>query len=70
MMWSDKAFGIWMGHAGEDARAFTQDEPSIDARSFEETRVLAVVRRDVMVGEAATFSRSQLRDCESEGLAA
>ena len=35
MMWSDKAFGIWMGHAGEDTQVYTQDDASIDVKAFE-----------------------------------
>ena len=68
MMWSDKAFGIWMGHAGEDAQAFIADEPVIDTAALERTQVLAIARRDVTVAEMPV--RRQLRDCEPEGIAA
>ena len=68
VMWSNKAFEIWMGHAGEDSQAFAHDEPSFDARAFEHTQVLAIARRDV-TAKAAIASR-QLRNCEPEGLAA
>jgi hypothetical protein len=70
MMWSDKAFGIWMGHAGEDAQVFTAEDAPIDTRAFERTQVLAIARRDVMAAQALAPSRSQLRDCEPEGIAA
>lgn len=69
MMWTDKAFGIWMGHAGEDAQVFTQDDPAIDMRALERTQVLAIARRDVMSAEASTAGR-QLREREPECLAA
>lgn len=69
MMFSDKAFSIWMGHAGEDAHVFTADDPKVDSSAFERTQVLAIARRDTMVAQAPVTSR-QLRDCESEALAA
>ena len=69
MMWTDKAFGIWMGHAGEDAQVFTQDDPAIDTRAFERTQVLAIARRDVMFAEGSTAGR-QLRESEPEPIAA
>ena len=69
MMFSDKAFSIWMGHAGEDTQVFTADEPRIDTTAFERTQVLAIARRDTVVAQAPVMSR-QLRDCESEALAA
>ena len=70
MMFSDKAFSIWMGHAGEDAHVFTQDEPSRDVMALERTQVLAIARRDVMVVEAAARSRTQAQPCEPDRLAA
>ena len=70
MMFSDKAFGIWMGHAGEDAQVYTQDDASIDVRSFERTQVLAIARRDVMVAETASPSRRQAQGRDTERLAA
>jgi hypothetical protein len=70
MMWSDKAFGIWMGHAGEDTQAFPQDEPSVNVAAFEHTQVLAIARRDVTSLEPASRSRGQLANCEPEGIAA
>jgi hypothetical protein len=69
MMWSDKAFGIWMGHAGEDTQVFTQDDTSFDVKALERTQVLAIARRDVMVTEAPA-SRRRLRDTEQERIAA
>jgi hypothetical protein len=69
MMWTDKAFGIWMGHAGEDAQVFTQDDPAIDTRALERTQVLAIARRDVMSAEGSTAGR-QLRESEREPIAA
>ena len=68
MMVSDKAFAIWMGHAGEDAQVFTQDDSSADARALERTQVLAITRRDVT--EISPVSRRQLLDREPEGIAA
>lgn len=70
MMWSDKAFGIWMGHAGEDTQVFIQEDAPIDMRSLERTQVLAIARRDVTVADAAARSRKQAQDCEPERLAA
>lgn len=67
-MWSDKAFEIWMGHAGEDSQAYAQDEPSFDARAFEHTQVLAIARRDVMA--ETVRSGRQLRNGDAERLAA
>lgn len=31
MMWSDKAFSIWMGHAGEESELIAPDEAVDDA---------------------------------------
>jgi hypothetical protein len=70
MMFSDKAFTIWMGHAGEDTQVFTQDEPTVDVRSFERTQVLAITRRNVSVVETTARSRQQAQGCEPEGIAA
>lgn len=70
MMWTDKAFGIWMGHAGEDTQVFAQDDAPVDARAFDHTQVVAIARRDVKVAEAGSRSLGQLRDCEPEGIAA
>ena len=70
MMFSDKAFSIWMGHAGEDAQVFTQDDVKVDVMALERTQVLAIARRDVSVAGAASRSRAQLRDSEPERLAA
>ena len=70
MMWSDKAFGIWMGHAGEDTQVFIQEDAPIDTRSLERTQVLAITRRDVVAADAAMRSRSRAQDCEPERLAA
>ena len=70
MMWSDKAFGIWMGHAGEDTQVFIQEDAPIDTRSFERTQVLAIARLDVTVAEAAMRTRKQAHDNEPERLAA
>jgi hypothetical protein len=70
VMWSDKAFGIWMGHAGEDTQVYAQDEPSIDVKAFERTRVLAIARRNVTVDEAASRSSEQARAREQERIAA
>lgn len=36
MMWSDKAFGIWMGNAGDDSR-FADGTAGIDGQAFERT---------------------------------
>ena len=69
MMFSDKAFSIWMGHAGEDTQAFVQDDAVIDTAAFERTQVLAIARHDTLVARAPVMSR-QLRDCEPESLAA
>jgi hypothetical protein len=69
MMFSDKAFSIWMGHAGEDARVFVQDDAGIDTAAFERTQVLAIARRDTQVAQAPAMRR-QLADCEPERLAA
>jgi hypothetical protein len=69
MMFSDKAFSIWMGHAGEDARVFVQDDAVIDTAAFERTQVLAIARRDTQVAQAPAIRR-QLVDCEPERLAA
>jgi len=69
MMFSDKAFSIWMGHAGEDTQVFVQDDRTIDTAAFERTQVLAIARRDV-VAEAAPRSRKQAQDCEPQQLAA
>ena len=69
MMWSDKAFGIWMGHAGEDTQVFVQDEPPVNAERFERTQVLAIARHDTMAAQAPVNGR-QLRDCEPERIAA
>jgi hypothetical protein len=70
MMFSDKAFAIWMGHAGEDTQVFTQDDAVIDTRSFEHTQVLAIARRDVMSIETMANARRQAQSCEPEGIAA
>ena len=70
MMFSDKAFSIWMGHAGEDTQAFVQDDRTIDTTAFEHTQVLAIARRDVMVADAGLRSRKQAQDCEPQQLAA
>lgn len=69
MMFSDKAFAIWMGHAGEDSQVFTADDPKVDTSAFERTQVLAIARRDGTVAQAPVMRR-QLRDCESDALAA
>jgi hypothetical protein len=68
MMWSDKAFGIWMGHAGEDTQVFVQDDVAKDVMALEHTQVLAIARRDVMAVDS--YSRSGSVDCEPEALAA
>jgi hypothetical protein len=68
MMWTDKAFGIWMGHAGEDTQVFTQDDAVVDPRAFERTQVLAIPRRDVTVADASVARH--LRESEPERLAA
>ena len=70
MMWSDKAFGIWMGHAGEDTQVYTQDDASIDVKAFERTQVLAIARRNITVDEAASRSRKQAQGREPERMAA
>jgi hypothetical protein len=70
MMFTDKAFSIWMGHAGEDTQVFSQDDASQDVKALERTQVLAITRHAVMAREAAQVSRRQLRDCEPEGIAA
>ena len=70
MMWSDKAFGIWMGHAGEDTQVFTQDDPTTDVRSLERTQVLAITRRDVLVADAPAGSRKPAHGREQERIAA
>jgi hypothetical protein len=69
MMFSDKAFSIWMGHAGEDTQVFIADEPRVDQTAFERTHVLAIARRDTTVAQAPVMSRP-VRDCEPERLAA
>ena len=69
-MWSDKAFGIWMGHAGEDNQVYTQDDASIDVKALERTQVLAIARRDVTVDEPASRSRKQAQGREQERIAA
>jgi len=69
MLVSDKAFTIWMGHAGEDTQVFTADEPRVDTMALERTQVLAIARRDTAAAQAPVISR-QLHDCESEALAA
>jgi hypothetical protein len=70
MMFSDKAFSIWMGHAGEDTQVFVQDEATKDVAAFEHTQVLAIARRDVMAVETMAQRRRQAQGCEAEGLAA
>jgi len=70
MMFSDKAFAIWMGHAGEDTQVFTQDDPTVDAMGFERTQVLAIVRREAVVVETSARSRTQAQGCQPEGIAA
>jgi hypothetical protein len=69
MLFTDRAFSIWMGHAGEDAQVFVQDEPVIDRAAFERTQVLAIARHDTLVAQAPVIGR-QVRDCEPERLAA
>ena len=69
MMFSDKAFSIWMGHAGEDTQVFMADEPKVDMAALERTQVLAITRRDTTLAQAPVISR-QVRDCEPERLAA
>ena len=68
MMFSDKAFSIWMGHAGEDAQVFTQDDVKVDVMALERTQVLAIARRDVLA--EAPRTRQQAQGCEPERLAA
>jgi hypothetical protein len=70
MIWSDKAFGIYMGHAGEEARVFVQDDAPIEVRSFDDTQVVALARHDVKAFEAGRRGRSQARDHQPEGIAA
>lgn len=70
MMWTDKAFAIWMGHAGEDSRFDAQDDAGFDARTVERTHVRTIARRDVMAAEAPARTRGPVRDCEPEGIAA
>jgi hypothetical protein len=69
-MFSDKAFAIWMGHAGEDTQVFVQDEVTKDVNAFEHTQVLALARRDVMAIESMARQRRQAQGCEADGLAA
>lgn len=68
MMFSDKAFAIWMGHAGEDTQVFTHDDTSYDVRALERTQVLAIARRNAT--EIAPVTRRPLGDREPERLAA
>ena len=70
VMFSDKAFSIWMGHAGEDTQVFVQDDRAVDTAAFERTQVLAIARRDVTALDAAARSRKQAQGCEPESLAA
>ena len=39
MMWTDKAFGIWMGDAGKDLSGFADEAASIDVKAFERTLI-------------------------------
>jgi hypothetical protein len=72
MMFTDKAFAIWMGHAGEDAQVFAQDDTSIDVRALERTQVLAIARRDTtgIAKDVAPATRRSIAEREPERLAA
>jgi hypothetical protein len=70
MMWSDKAFEIYMGHAGEEARVFVQDDAPIEVRSFDDTQVVALARFDRGGLTAGHRSESDVRTGDPERLAA
>jgi len=70
MMWSDKAFAIYMGHAGEEPRGYVQEDTPVSVRSFDDTQVLALARHDVVAAELERNPAGQARDCAPERLAA
>lgn len=50
MMWTDKAFGIWMGAAGQEQLRFADEGASLDGRAFERTLAMSDDCLDVTVG--------------------
>lgn len=49
MMWTDKAFAIWMGDAGKDASQSADGAASIDVQAFERTLVTSDACSEVVV---------------------
>lgn len=47
MMWTDRAFGIWMGDAGKDLSRSADEAASIDVQAFERTLITSDVHGDV-----------------------
>jgi hypothetical protein len=55
MMWSDKAFGIWMGDAGRDASRFADGTAGIGGQAFERTLTVRDECTDVAAAPRAGF---------------
>ena len=58
MMWTDKAFGIWMGDAGKDLSGFADETASMDVQAFAGTLMTSDECIDLTVAaQAGVFSR-------------
>ncbi len=53
MMWTDKAFGIWMGDAGRDLSRAADEAASIDVQAFERALIASDGCVDVPVAPRA-----------------
>ena len=49
MMWTDKAFGMWMGDAGKDLSRSADEAATLDVKAFERTLTVRAVYSDVTV---------------------
>ena len=59
MMWTDKAFGIWMGDAGKDLSGFAAETASIDVPAFERTPMTSDECMEVTAApRAGVFTRA------------
>jgi hypothetical protein len=70
MLWSDKAFQIYMGRAGEETQVFVQEDSPVEHRSFDDTQVIALATYSAAAVEAGRQSHHQVRESDPKGLAA
>jgi len=70
MIWTDKAFAIYMGHAGEERRVYHEDDEPVVTRSFDDTQVLALARHEVVAVDFGRDTTDQGCDGDPKPLAA